>query len=221
MDSTNPFAMFEGDIGDMPADARMAAIALKRGRYITGAMYDIAADNREAVERSLNNDLLRLTDNPRYRVMVATPVGEDEVPIRSLKTRVGLRPQDAALLALLRIRVLEYENTRVAPGDWVIGVDEVRAQLTGGAGFLAASNDEEGVQRQIDAMLRSATTNGYLEEDEEDGEGMYRITPLVPAVLDQTLAGQWLDEAGLLLAQDTDQDAADQDATAGEEESDR
>ena len=29
MDNANPYALFEGDIGDMPAEARMAAIALK------------------------------------------------------------------------------------------------------------------------------------------------------------------------------------------------
>ena len=32
----NPYALFEGDTGDMPAEARMAAIALKRDRYISG-----------------------------------------------------------------------------------------------------------------------------------------------------------------------------------------
>ena len=30
MDNANPYALFEGDIGDMPSEARMAAIALKR-----------------------------------------------------------------------------------------------------------------------------------------------------------------------------------------------
>mgnify|MGYP000573866305 CR=1 FL=1 len=28
MDNANPYALFEGDTGDMPAEARMAAIAL-------------------------------------------------------------------------------------------------------------------------------------------------------------------------------------------------
>lgn len=200
METDNPLAMFEGDTGDMTADARQAAIALKRGRYVTGSMYDLVSDNRAAVERSLNNDLLRLVDNPQYHVMYAAPVGEQEVPIRSLKTRVGLKAQDAALLALLRIRVLEYENTRVDQNHWVIGVDEIRAQLTGGAGFLAGSNDEEGVQRAIDTLLHSAEHYGYVEACEERGEGMYRITPLVPAVLDGALADQWIDQAGLLSA---------------------
>ena len=46
MDNANPYALFEGDIGDMPAEARMAAIALKRDRYISGPTYDTARQPR-------------------------------------------------------------------------------------------------------------------------------------------------------------------------------
>ena len=35
-DVSNPFALFDGDDGDMPEPAREAAIALKRNRAITG-----------------------------------------------------------------------------------------------------------------------------------------------------------------------------------------
>ena len=90
MDNANPYALFEGDTGDMPAEARMAAIALKRDRYISGPTYDTVLDNRDAVVRSLNNDLLDLVINERYRIMYATPVAGDDVTLRSLKTRVCL-----------------------------------------------------------------------------------------------------------------------------------
>lgn len=40
----------------------MAAIALKRDRYISGPTYDTVLDNRDAVVRSLNNDPARLGD---------------------------------------------------------------------------------------------------------------------------------------------------------------
>lgn len=64
MDNANPVRPgFEGDTGDMPAEARMAAIALKRDRYISGPTYDTVLDNRDAVVRSLNNDLLDLVIN--------------------------------------------------------------------------------------------------------------------------------------------------------------
>ena len=103
-------ALFNGDTGDMPVEARMAAIALKRERYIDGSLYDLACENREVVERSLNNDMLRLVDNTKYRIMYASPVTDSETCIRSLKTRMSLTREEAATLAALRIKALEYEN---------------------------------------------------------------------------------------------------------------
>ena len=153
MDNANPYALFEGDIGDMPAEARMAAIALKRDRYISGPTYDTVLDNRDAVVRSLNNDLLDLVINERYRIMYATPVAGDDVTLRSLKTRVSLKREEAALLAFLRIRVLEYENVHADPADWLVSFEEIRAALATGAGYLAARNDEEGVAKQIGAIV--------------------------------------------------------------------
>ena len=103
-------ALFNGDTGDMPVEARMAAIALKRERYIDGSLYDLACENREVVERSLNNDMLRLVDNTKYRIMYASPVTDSETCIRSLKTRMSLTREEAATLAALRIKALEYET---------------------------------------------------------------------------------------------------------------
>ena len=183
MDNANPYALFEGDIGDMPAEARMAAIALKRDRYISGPTYDTVLDNRDAVVRSLNNDLLDLVINERYRIMYATPVAGDDVTLRSLKTRVSLKREEAALLAFLRIRVLEYENVHADPADWLVSFEEIRA----------ARNDEEGVAKQIGAIVSAMITYGYLVR--LDDEAMYQITPLVPVVLDRELADTWLDVA--------------------------
>ena len=177
MDNANPYALFEGDTGDMPAEARMAAIALKR----------------DAVVRSLNNDLLDLVINERYRIMYATPVAGDDVTLRSLKTRVSLKREEAALLAFLRIRVLEYENVHADPADWLVSFEEIRAALATGAGYLAARNDEEGVAKQIGAIVSAMITYGYLVR--LDDEAMYQITPLVPVVLDRELADTWLDVA--------------------------
>ena len=169
MDNANPYALFEGDIGDMPAEARMAAIALKRDRYISGPTYE------------------------RYRIMYVTPVAGDDVTLRSLKTRVSLKREEAALLAFLRIRVLEYENVHADPADWLVSFEEIRAALATGAGYLAARNDEEGVAKQIGAIVSAMITYGYLVR--LDDEAMYQITPLVPVVLDRELADTWLDVA--------------------------
>ena len=160
----------------------MAAIALKRERYIGGSLYDRACQYREAVERSLNNDMLRLVDNTKYRIMYASPVTDSETCIRSLKTRMSLTREEAATLAALRIKV--------KPGDWLISFDDIRALLATGAGFLTASNDEEGTAKKITSVISRMRTYGYLAETGD--ENMYVLTPLVPMVLDQKLADRWL-----------------------------
>ena len=113
--------------------------------------------------------------------------------LRSLKTRVSLKREEAALLAFLRIRVLEYENVHADPADWLVSFEEIRAALATGAGYLAARNDEEGVAKQIGAIVSAMITYGYLVR--LDDEAMYQITPLVPVVLDRELADTWLDVA--------------------------
>ena len=189
--AVNPYALFEGDTGDMTADARMVAIMLKRERYISGRFYDLALDNRAAVIRSLNNDLLDLVVNEHYRVMYATAVSGPDMTLRALKTRASLKREEAALLAFLRIRVLEYENAHVAPDEWLVSFEEIRAALATGAGYLASRNDEEGVLRQVGAIVSVMCTYGYLRQLDDD-ETMYCITPLVPVVLDRQLADSWL-----------------------------
>ncbi|SHE41818.1 protein of unknown function [Bifidobacterium merycicum DSM 6492] len=189
----NPFALFNGDTGDMTAEARMVAIALKRDRYISDDMYWLVHDDsaiRDAVMRSLNNDLLELKENRKYRIMYAAPVNGTETGIRSLKTRASLTREEAAMLAFLRIRVLEYENTRTGAEGWIISHDEIRAALTTGAGYLASSNDEETAAKKIRATISRMMTYGYLEQG--DADDMYLITPLVPVVLDGDVADQWL-----------------------------
>ena len=215
----NPYALFNGDTGDMTAEARMAAIALKRDRYIGDDLYWLVHDDasiRESVTRSLNNDLLELKENRKYRIMYAAPVNGAETSIRSLKTRASLTREEAAMLAFLRIRVLEYENTRVDPGQWIISHDEIRAALTSGSGYLASSNDEESAAKKIRSTISRMMTYGYL--DQGDGDDMYLITPLVPVVLDGDVADQWLGVS----ADDADEgdDAGEGDGAVGADETD-
>ena len=70
----------------------------------------------------------------------------------------------------------------------------MRAALATGAGFLASRNDEESVTRQVGALVSAMGTYGYLERF-GDERTMYRITPLVPVVLDRALAETWTEQA--------------------------
>ena len=203
----------------MDADARAVAIALKRDRFITGDAYETALDHVDEIRRSLNDDLLELVDVPRYQVMYARPVTADGLGMRSLKTRASLTREEAAMLALLRIRVLGYESSRESSKDWIISTDDIRAALTTGAGWLAARNDEEGVMKRIGIAISRCVTYGYL-APVEDTDDMYRITPLVPAVLTTELAEQWLGESENSAAGSADDPEEDVQITANTDTSD-
>lgn len=215
----NPHALFPGDTSTMDAEARAVAIALKRDRFITGDAYETALDHMDEVRRSLNDDLLELVDVPRYQVMYARPVTADGLGMRSLKTRASLTREEAATLALLRIRVLGYESSRESSKDWIISTDDIRAALTTGAGWLAARNDEEGVMKRIGIAISRCVTYGYLAPI-EDTDDMYCITPLVPAVLTTELAEQWLGESENSAAGSADDPEEDVQITANTDTSD-
>ena len=170
-DLANVHALFDGDIGDMPAPAREAAIALKRNRSISGDMYHQALDYMEHV--------------------YAEPITADEYGIRSLKTRASLSAREAVMLAALRRKVLDYENVGAAAADWLISKEEIVNTMSTGAGPLAGRNSEEAVQAQVDRLIGSAKNNGFLAPVEDD-EGMYVITKLVPVVLNPERIAAWL-----------------------------
>ncbi|PAU69269.1 hypothetical protein B1400_1010 [Bifidobacterium italicum] len=206
-DLANAHALFDGDIGDMPAPAREAAIALKRNRAISGDLYRQACDYMDDVRRSLNNDMLVPVVDEYYGVMYAEPIRADEYAIRSLKTRVTLSAEEAAVVAMLRRKVLEYENVGVDAASWIVSREEIVQALSVGGGPFAGRNSEEAVVQRADRLIGAMRTYGFL----DDGDDMmYVITKLVPVVLNADRINRWLgldDGHG-----GADDDAADDDA---------
>lgn len=207
-DLANPDALFDGDTGDMPAPAREAAIALKRNRAISGDLYQQAVDYIDDVRRSLNNDMLVPVIDEYYGVMYAEPMRADDYDIRSLKTRVTLSAEEAVVLAMLRRKVLEYENVGVDADQWVISREEIIQTLSTGAGPLAGRNSEEAVVQRADRLITAMGTYGFL-MDGDDGGDMYVITKLVPVVLNADRINRWL---GI----DDEDEAADMDVAVAE-----
>lgn len=188
-DVANPFALFDGDRGDMPAPAREAAIALKRSRSIGGALFRQAMDYLPDVERSLNNDMLVPVIDEYYQVMYAQPIDGADVHVPSLKHRSSLTAAQAALAVILRRKALEYENMKVPPSDWIVSREELVQQLSSGSGPLAGRNSEESVEKEADALIAAMETNGFLAEADD---GMKLITPLLAAVVDSQRMRAWL-----------------------------
>lgn len=187
----NEFSLFDGDRGDMCADARDAAIALKTRASISGELFEKAHAYLDDVERSLNNDMLLLVVDEHYGVMYAVPVDVDtRAGHYSLKRASYLSPQEAATLVMLRQHVLAYENERVPPEAWLISHDEIEMELTTGSGFLAGRNSEEGVEKRLNSLIERMKGQGYLDATEEND--LYLIDPLVAAVVTQDVQERWL-----------------------------
>lgn len=95
----NEHELFDGDHGDMCADARDAAIALKTRTSVSGTLFEKALAHLDEVERSLNNDMLVLTVDEHYGLMYASPVDVDPRGGHySLKRATYLSPEDASAL---------------------------------------------------------------------------------------------------------------------------
>lgn len=189
-DLANVHALFDGDIGDMPAPAREAAIALKRNRAISGDLYRQARDYMDDVRRSLNNDMLVPVVDEYYEVMYAEPIRADEYGLRSLKTRVTLSAEEAVVIAMLRRKVLEYENVGVDAASWIVSREEIVQALSVGGGPFAGRNSEEAVVQRADRLIGAMRTYGFLEDGDDDA--MYVITKLVPVVLNADRINRWL-----------------------------
>ena len=103
---------------------------------------------------------------------------------------MSLTREEAATLAALRIKALEYENQNAEPCDWLISFDDIRALLATGAGSSPPATTRKALRRKSRPIISRMRTYGYLAPIEDDD--MYVLTPLVPMVLDRGLADQWL-----------------------------
>ena len=142
------------------------------------------------VRRSLNNDMLVPVVDEYYEVMYAEPIRADEYGLRSLKTRVTLSAEEAVVVAMLRRKVLEYENVGVDAASWIVSREEIVQALSVGGGPFAGRNSEEAVVQRADRLIGAMRTYGFLEDGDDDA--MYVITKLVPVVLNADRINRWL-----------------------------
>ncbi|RYQ52214.1 hypothetical protein PG1612B_0492 [Bifidobacterium pseudolongum subsp. pseudolongum] len=93
--------------------------------------------------------------------------------------------------------------------------------MSTGAGPLAGRNSEESVNRQVEPLINAMRTNQFL-VDVEGEEGIYRITILVPVVLNTQRIGSWMATNDDLQPTPADQDepgtTPENDAQAAKQE---
>lgn len=118
-DSDRLVGLFDGDVGDAPADARMVITFLMRNRVLLGRddpdMWDALVEHERAVVRHFHNMYVDLSIDRGGRVAFKQQVIPDRVPF-SVVVRAVTLTREASVLAL-------YARERIAhavPGETVV-----------------------------------------------------------------------------------------------------
>ena len=201
---------FPGDAGDMSLQARRASIALKRGAYVSGALYDLVIENEDEVRRSLSNDLLVLRLFPRYRIALALPAFSSKSGETCLKRPSYVTARQADALCFCRERAMTRESAGMDAEDWTVSVDEMAEHYMRPGGPLGGSTSESAAADKARKDLDACCGKGYLEQVKEK-PGLFKVTPLVLVAIDRSQLEQWGDQLDAAL------DGGDQEEGEGDE----
>lgn len=187
-DAPDREGLFDGDRGDLPAEARYALTRLVRDRFVSDEMggkyrvstYSLILAHRDDIQRNLNNLCMTLNVNEKYRVAWASTAPFDGSMPGVVIKRSPVQKRDVTLL-LITLRIAAQNAELDGRERWYIDrgdIDEAFVTLSP----YANEGDALLVRGRIDAAVSEACTCGYLEKV-ESVEGRYRITPIVPAML--------------------------------------
>lgn len=187
-DQPDRVGLFEGDVGDLPAEARYALTRLVRDRYVADEMpgkyrtstYSLILTYRDDLSRCLNNLCLVLNVNEKYRVAWASTAPFDgDMPGVVLK-RAAVQRRDVTLL-LVTLRIAAQNAELDGREHWYIDRSEIENAFVTISPY-ADEGDAEHVRRRIESAITEACTLGYLEKAKA-AEGRYRILPVLPAIM--------------------------------------
>lgn len=186
-DAPDREGLFDGDKGDLPAEARYALTRLIRDRYVSDEVggkyrvstYALIMRHREEIQRNLNNLCLTLNVNEKYRVAWATTAPFDgNMPGVVIKRSLVQKRDVTLLLVTLRIAA---QNAELDGRDrWYIDRSDIDNAFVTLSPY-ADEGDARLVRSRIDSAISEALTCGYLEHVEA-GENRYRIMPIVAAM---------------------------------------
>lgn len=175
---------FANDHGDMPLDARKAAIRLKSGRvimaYAADGLYDSLLYYRDDVERSLNNDLLALYVDEQNQVAWASRV--QEVDATSLLDCQRLSSNELnVLVALIHILMQSRNQGFYGAGECFATRKELWEAFRSQNPRLAEDTRGEKVNAAFGNALEQARRRQWVEVVDEE---RYRVLPTVAALFD-------------------------------------
>ncbi len=180
--------LFEGDIGDIPPEARYATTRLLRDRYVSDedpgkyrtSTYSLILQHREDVTRTLNNLCLTLNLNEKYRVAwAATAPFDGEMPGVVLKR--GLVQKRDVTILLITLRIAAQNAELDGREHWYIDRSEIDDAFITVSPY-ADEGDANLVRKRIDAAVSEAMTLGYMEQA-KTADNRFRILPIVPCIM--------------------------------------
>lgn len=174
-------ALFEGDEGTLPAEARRVLTLLVRDVCVCALEapqdYETIRLYRRELARELNNLGLTLTVSSRYEVAFAQQVQADDSGALMLKRAQPLS-RDATIL-LVSIRARQHNDEANGEELWFVSREDLVELLASGP----YANDRDGarLERSLKTALKQLCEAGYL-KDMPAAPGRYRVMPLLPAV---------------------------------------
>lgn len=204
-DAPDREGLFDGDRGDLPAEARYALTRLVRDRFVSDEMggkyrvstYSLILAHRDDIQRNLNNLCMTLNVSEKYRVAWASTAPFDGSMPGVVIKRSPVQKRDVTLL-LITLRIAAQNAELDGRERWYIDrgdIDEAFVTLSP----YANEGDALLVRGRIDAAVSEACTCGYLEKVEAV-TGRYRITPIVPAMLTLERAQELVEQLTTMLA---------------------
>ncbi|MBR3224479.1 MAG: DUF4194 domain-containing protein [Atopobiaceae bacterium] len=212
-DPTTRDGLFDGDQGDLPAEARYALTRLIRDRYVSDedgagryrkSAYSLILEYKDDITRNLNNLCLVLNVNEKYKVAWASTAPFDGSMPGVVLKRSLVQKRDITLL-LITLRIAAQNAELEGRNHWYIDKHDMVGTFTTLSPYADEGNAAL-VQRRIDAAIAEACTCGYIQESQTTS-GRYRILPIVAAIMT-------LERAQQLIAQLQDQ----MDQEGGEED---
>lgn len=174
-------ALFEGDEGSLPAEARRVLTLLVRDVCVCAleapADYETIRLYRRELTRELNNLGLTLTISSRYEVAFAQQAQGDDIGALMLKKTQPLN-RDATIL-LVSIRARQHNDEANGEDLWFVSREDLVELLASGP--YAGDRDGARLERGLNSALKQLMEAGYL-KDAPAAPGRYRVMPLLPAV---------------------------------------
>ena len=181
-EAEGPDGLFDGDQGDLPAEARYALTRLVRDRYVADeaggkyrlSTYSLILNYREDIQRNLNNLCLTLNLNEKYRVAWASTAPFDgNMPGVVLKR--GLVQKRDVTLLLITLRIAAQNAELEGRTRWYIDREDIDTSF-----MTLSPYANEGNAALVRQRVNAAISD--LERSETSGE-RYRILPIVPAII--------------------------------------